>query len=87
MQVTVPAGSKSQIVLPDGTAVWLNSGSKLSYTEDFGKNNRTVYLDGEGFFDVTKNKKIAFEVYAGETRIRVLGTQFNMPMRESGSLY
>ena len=78
MQVTVPAGSKSQIVLPDGTAVWLNSGSKLSYTEDFGKNNRTVYLDGEGFFDVTKNKKIAFEVYAGETRIRVLGTQFNM---------
>ncbi|WP_294544665.1 FecR family protein [uncultured Bacteroides sp.] len=78
MQVAVPAGSKSQIVLPDGTTVWLNSGSKLSYTEDFGKNSRTVYLDGEGFFDVTKNKKIGFEVYAGETRIRVLGTQFNM---------
>lgn len=78
MQVTVPAGSKSKIVLPDGTTVWLNSGSKLAYTGDFGKTSRTIYLDGEGFFDVTKNKKIAFEVYAGETRIRVLGTQFNM---------
>ncbi len=78
MQVTVPAGSKSQIVLPDGTSVWLNSGSRLSYTDDFGKANRTVYLDGEGFFDVTKNKRMAFEVYAGETHIRVLGTRFNM---------
>lgn len=78
MQVTVPAGSKSKIVLPDGTSVWLNSGSKLTYTGDFGKINRVIYLDGEGFFDVTKNKEIPFEVYAGEARIRVLGTQFNM---------
>ena len=78
MQVTVPAGSKSKIVLPDGTSVWLNSGSKLTYTGDFGKINRVIYLDGEGFFDVTKNKEIPFEVYAGEARIRVLGTQFNV---------
>lgn len=78
LQVAVPAGSKSQIVLPDGTSVWLNSGSRLSYDGDFGKSNRIVRLDGEGFFDVAKNRKTAFEVYAGETRIRVLGTRFNM---------
>lgn len=78
IQVTVPAGSKSKIVLPDGTYVWLNSGTKLTYTGDFGKTSRIIYLDGEGFFDVTKNKKIPFEVYAGNTRIRVLGTRFNM---------
>lgn len=78
IQVEVPAGSKSKIVLPDGTSVWLNSGTRLIYNGDFGKANRTIYLDGEGFFDVTKNKNIPFEVYAGETRIQVLGTKFDM---------
>lgn len=78
IQIEVPAGSKSRVVLPDGTSVWLNSSSKLTYSSEFGKSNRTVYLDGEGFFDVTKNKKMAFEVYAGEARIRVLGTRFDM---------
>lgn len=76
--VEVPMGAKSKVILPDGTAVWLNSDTKLVYTKDFGRKNRTVYLDGEGFFDVTKNKKLPFEVYAGETHIRVLGTRFDM---------
>lgn len=78
IQVEVPAGSKSKIVLPDGTSVWLNSGTRLTYNGDFGKTNRTIYLNGEGFFDVTKNKDMAFEVYAGEAHIRVLGTRFDM---------
>lgn len=78
IQVEVPAGSKSKIVLPDGTSVWLNSGTRLTYNGDFGKTNRTIYLDGEGFFDVTKNKNMAFEVYAGEAHIRVLGTRFDL---------
>lgn len=76
--IEVPSGSKSRIVLPDGTSVWLNSSTKLTYTEDFGKTNRTIYLDGEGYFEVTKNKQLPFEVHAGKARIRVLGTRFDM---------
>lgn len=75
--VEVPLGSKSKVQLPDGSSVWLNSGTRLTYTRSFGKTNRSVTLDGEGFFDIAKNKKMPFTVRAGETNIRVLGTQFN----------
>lgn len=70
--------SKSRITLPDGSKVWLNSGSNLTYQNGFGRKNRTLTLDGEGCFDVTKNKELPFEVYSGNVKIRVLGTKFNM---------
>ena len=76
--IEVALGAKSRIVLPDGSVVWLNSGSKLSYRDGFGRNNRTLTLDGEGCFDVTKNKELPFEVHSGNVKIRVLGTKFNM---------
>lgn len=76
--VEIPLGSKSRITLPDGTKVWLNSGSRLTYQNGFGKKSRTLTLDGEGCFDVTKNKELPFEVYSGDVKIRVLGTKFNM---------
>lgn len=76
--IEIPLGSKSRITLPDGTKVWLNSGSTLIYQNGFGKNNRTLTLDGEGCFDVTKNKKLPFEVYSGDVKIKVLGTKFNL---------
>lgn len=76
--IEIPLGSKSRITLPDGSKVWLNSGSVLTYQNGFGKNNRILTLDGEGCFDVTKNKELPFEVYSGDVKIKVLGTKFNM---------
>lgn len=76
--VEVPDGAKTRIVLPDGTAVWLNAHSRMSYSSKFGKTDRNVTLDGEAYFIVTKNKSLPFEVQAAGTHVRVLGTRFDM---------
>lgn len=75
--IEIPYGSKSKVTLPDGTVVWLNSGSKLSYRSDFGEKNRNVTLEGEGCFNVTKNPKMPFMVKSGKWQVKVLGTKFN----------
>lgn len=75
--IEVPYGSKSKVILPDGTSIWLNSGSKFTYDAGFGKTNRTVTLDGEGCFAVAHNKKLPFTVHSGKVYIKVLGTTFN----------
>ena len=54
-EVTVPAGARSQIMLPDSSLVWLNAGSKLIYASDFGRKDRQVRLEGEGYFEVARN--------------------------------
>lgn len=69
-------GSRSQLTLPDGTHVWLNAGSRLSYPQDFGIDNRRLTLEGEAYFDVTHNEKLPFEINTKEIELRVLGTQF-----------
>ena len=76
--VSVAYGSKSTIELPDGSIVVLNSGSKLTYPSSFGKNNRTVLLSGEGFFEVRKNSKWPFYVKTSGMTIKVTGTKFNV---------
>jgi len=76
--MVVPPGQKSQIILPDGTTVWLNSDSKLVYPTVFNRKNRTVQLTGEGFFEVKKSKNIPFIVEAEGVDIRVHGTTFNV---------
>lgn len=76
--VSVPNGSLSNITLPDGSKVWLNSGSSLSYSTKFGDKERRLSLDGEGFFNVSHDKKRPFIVTSGSTSIRVLGTKFDM---------
>ncbi|MFV0538318.1 MAG: FecR family protein [Dysgonomonas sp.] len=76
--VESPRGEKSKIYLPDGTLVWLNSGSQLAYYTDFNSGNRKVLLEGEAFFDVSENKELPFDVYAGNLKIQVLGTSFNV---------
>ncbi len=73
-----PAGSKSKINLPDGSVVWLNENSKLSLSPTFGKKDRTMQLDGEGYFEVAKDKKLAFAVHVGGIRVKALGTKFNI---------
>ena len=77
--VTTQAGSKSKLELPDGTQVWLNGNSKLTYTNgSFGKENREVVLTGEAFFDVVKNEKVPFIIHTGPVNITVKGTAFNV---------
>lgn len=72
-------GIKKQIMLPDGSTAWLNSGSKLSYPADFGNGKtRPVRLEGEAFFDVVKNKNKPFTIATDKITIKVLGTSFNV---------
>ncbi len=71
-------GDKSTVTLPDGSLVYLNSGSKLRFNNNFQDDMRKVALEGEAYFSVVKNKKIPFRVNAGEIEIEVLGTEFNL---------
>lgn len=77
-QLVMGKESKGSVVLPDGSTVWLNANSKLTYPEHFEANNRKVKLEGEGFFDILKDEKRPFYVEAGEMDIRVLGTKFDI---------
>lgn len=76
--VSVPAGQRANIILPDGTNVWLNARTTLQYPSDFGRRQRTVILNGEAYFDVTENKKKPFVVQTKLYHVEVLGTRFNV---------
>lgn len=76
--VTTPRGGKYQIILEDGTKVWLNAASSLKFPIAFSGPTRTVELDGEGYFEVAKNKNHPFIVNANGTTVKVLGTHFNV---------
>jgi ferric-dicitrate binding protein FerR (iron transport regulator) len=76
--ITTRLGSTSNIQLPDGSVVWLNAGSKLTYNKDFGKGIREVLLSGEGFFDIVKDPTRPFLIHATSIDIKVLGTAFNV---------
>ena len=77
-EVSVSYGSKSRIVLPDGSVVNLNSGSVLHYPASFDQRERKVFIEGEAFFDVKRNSKVPFYVNTPEITIKVLGTSFNI---------
>ncbi len=74
----VPYGSKSTVILPDGSKIRLNSGSKIKYTGDFKNGERVVFLEGEAFFDVKHSEKKPFIVKTALLNIRVFGTKFNV---------
>ncbi len=76
--VMSPNGQISTVSLSDGTTIWLNSGSKLKYNDDFNDKNREVFLEGEALFSVTRGKSKPFIVHAGEAEIKVTGTEFNV---------
>jgi ferric-dicitrate binding protein FerR (iron transport regulator) len=76
--VSTKNGSKSKLQLPDGTQVWLNSGSNISYENDFGGSTRQVKLTGEAFFDVVKDPSRPFIIHTATLDIKVLGTAFNV---------
>jgi transmembrane sensor len=77
-QLVIPFGSRSKIVLSDGTLVWLNAGSRLVYPSAFTENVREVTLYGEAFFDVSHDKNKPFIVKTSALDIKVLGTEFNI---------
>lgn len=70
-------GTKTKLLLPDSSVVWLNAGSKLSYNEYFGIKNRDIFLTGEAFFDVKKSTT-PFIIRTNNIQIKVLGTAFNV---------
>ncbi len=76
--VQAPAGSTSQVILPDGSKVWLNANSKLTYKKQFGERYREVNLIGEAFFDVVKDANHPFIVNTASLHLKVLGTAFNV---------
>ncbi len=76
-EIFVPYGEMSQITLSDGTRVLLNSGTTLRFPDKFGENNRTVSVDGEAYFNVTKIPDKPFTVQSDDLNVKVLGTSFN----------
>ncbi|WP_345953384.1 FecR domain-containing protein [Mucilaginibacter sp. PAMB04168] len=76
--VTTPKGGQYQVVLPDGTRVWLNAASRLTYPQFFAGKTREVKLEGEGYFEVSKNKAMPFHVFTGNQDVEVTGTHFNI---------
>lgn len=83
--ISTPRGGQFQVVLPDGTHVWLNSASSLRYPVYFDGKERRVELTGEGYFEVAKNKKMPFKVSTGNQVVTVLGTRFNINSYKEGA--
>ena len=75
--IATPQGSRTQLSLPDGSKVWLNAGSSISYSQGFGYIDRLVNLVGEGYFEVAHNEKLPLSVVSENVRVKVLGTKFN----------
>lgn len=83
IQLIVPNGKRSTLILEDGTKVWVNAGSRIVYPITFEKKKREVYVDGEIFFEVTHDKKRPFVVKTKEMEVQVLGTSFNVTAYEA----
>ena len=77
-EIATRKGSKSRIVLPDSTVVWLNADSKIIYPDNFQEKKREVQLTGEAFFEVTKDTQRPFIIHTNSIDIKVLGTVFNV---------
>lgn len=77
-EVSVPFGKNMNIILSDGTKVWLNAGSRFAFPQKFEGKKRAVFLEGEGYFEVVKNEKMPFIVSTNTVDVEVLGTKFNL---------
>jgi ferric-dicitrate binding protein FerR (iron transport regulator) len=83
INVTTASNEKDRLVsLPDGSKVYLNESTTFSYTKHFGKQSREVELNGEAFFEVSPDKEKPFVIFAGNARVKVLGTSFNVDTRQ-----
>lgn len=78
-EIIVPSGQKSEVILPDSTHIWLNSGSRLKYPVRFtAKTDREVFLEGEAYFEVARRNRSRFIVRLERSAVEVLGTKFNV---------
>lgn len=82
-KIVVPPGQRANVTLSDGTNVWLNACSELTYPASFEEKSRSVSLKGEAYFNVTKDTKHPFVVQTKKCDITVLGTEFNVQAEES----
>ncbi|WP_243349321.1 FecR family protein [Parabacteroides sp. FAFU027] len=78
MNISVDKGQKARITLPDGSHVWINSGSKVTYGTRFNQKERIVNLEGEAYFEVAKKKDAPFIVQSGDFSVEALGTAFDV---------
>lgn len=76
--ITAPNGEKAKVTLTDGSLVWINSGSSLTYADNFNRKERKVFLEGEAYFEVAKDPQRPFIVETREMDILALGTTFNV---------
>ncbi len=76
--ITTPKGGQYQVSLPDGSMVWLNAASSLSFPVNFTGKQRKVSITGEAYFEIKKNRNKPFIVQAGRQEVEVLGTEFNV---------
>jgi transmembrane sensor len=76
--IVVPRGGEYQLVLADGSMIWMNSSSSLRYPTSFSGSERKVYLSGEAYFEVAKNARMPFIVKTDKADVQVLGTHFNV---------
>lgn len=77
-EITTKNGSKTNLLLPDGTKVWLNADSKITYNKSYGNRVREVELTGEAYFDVVRNAERPFIIHTAKMDIKVIGTAFNV---------
>jgi transmembrane sensor len=86
-EISAGKGVRKKIILPDGTQVWLNSNSRLTFNNDLNAApNRVVMLTGEAYFDVVKNKHRPFIIQTNKVSIKVLGTAFNVKAYPTDSI-
>ena len=85
--IYVPAGQRAELTLSDSTKVWLNARTTLTFPSHFDGNNRSVTLDGEGYFSVTHNESKPFIVKTEQYDIKVLGTEFNVNAYKGNVLF
>lgn len=83
-QLVVPKGKRSQLILEDGSKVWVNADSRVVYPVAFDAKQREIYIEGEVFLDVTKDAQRPFIVKTKDMNIKVLGTSFNVRSLQHG---
>ena len=76
--LVVPYGKRSAMALPDGTNVWINSGTTLRFCIDEKKSSRNLYVDGEIYIEVAKDEEKPIHIYTSDTDVKVYGTKFNV---------
>lgn len=85
--IYVPAGQRAELTLSDSTKVWLNAKTTLTFPSHFAGGSRNVMLDGEGYFDVTRDENKPFIVETEQYDIEVLGTEFNVHAYKGNTLF